>query len=71
MDLQKNLTAQQEFMQSAPVTAPLDQIPAKFAHYLTSVDKQRQDLVDANLSVDFSIWKAFLFFNGICFWSHV
>lgn len=35
----------QEFMESAPVTAPLDQIPAKFAHYLTSVDKKRQDAI--------------------------
>lgn len=35
----------QEFMDSDPVTAPLDQIPAKFAHYLTSVDKKRQGAI--------------------------
>ena len=30
-------------MESVPVTAPFDEIPAKFAHYLTSVDTQRLD----------------------------
>eukprot|EP00913_Durusdinium_trenchii_P010470 g9817.t1 len=33
---------QQEFMESVPVTAPLDEIPSKFSHYLTSIDTQRR-----------------------------
>lgn len=43
----------EEFMDSDPVTAPLDQIPAKFAHYLTSVDKKRQQPDVMGLSARF------------------
>eukprot|EP00435_Cladocopium_sp_Y103_P029437 s2667_g7.t1 len=43
----------EEFMDSAPVTAPLDQIPAKFSHYLSSVDKKRQQPDVMGLSARF------------------
>eukprot|EP00438_Fugacium_kawagutii_P005895 Skav214430 [mRNA] locus=scaffold586:360478:361980:+ [translate_table: standard] len=46
-------TLPDEFMDSAPVTAPLDEIPAKFAHYLTSVHKQRQQPDVMGLSARF------------------
>ncbi|CAK9044673.1 Hypothetical protein (Fragment), partial [Durusdinium trenchii] len=32
----------EEFMESVPVTVPLDEIPSKFSHYLTSIDTQRR-----------------------------
>ena len=36
-----NDSDRQEFMESVPVTVPLDEIPSKFSHYLTSIDTQR------------------------------
>ncbi|CAJ1399034.1 unnamed protein product [Effrenium voratum] len=43
----------EEFMEAAPVTAPLDSIPAKFAHYLTAAETQRRSPDVLGLSVRF------------------
>lgn len=43
----------EEFLGSSPVTAPLDSIPATFAHYLSSVDAERRRAAVMGLTARF------------------